>query len=105
LALYCWPGAGLVYPFGSGSKFRIAAPVGSIMFFGTILPGNGVAVCGFRIGMTWPAALRVLEKSPPRSAAGGSLVWMVTVAGAIGVNSWEMKKNTRSFSVSHLCGM
>src|ERR1041385_2982199 len=71
LALYCWPGEGLTYPLGSGSRLRIAAPVGSMTFLGTILPGKGEPVCGFRIGMTCPAVLRVFEKSPPRSAAVG----------------------------------
>src|SRR5215471_7911097 len=74
LALYCWPGEGLTYPFGNGSKFRIAAPVGSIISLGTMLFGNCTPFCGFKIGMTCPAEFLVLEKSPPRSAAVGSLV-------------------------------
>src|SRR5215472_16485396 len=98
-AVYCWPGDGFTYPFGSGSRLRIACPVGSIMFFGTILPGNGDPVCGFRIGMICPAALRVLEKSPSRSAAVGMFVVMVLVGCAICVNSCEMKKNSRRLLV------
>src|SRR5262249_51800196 len=105
LALYCCPGEGLTYPFGRGSRLRIAAPVGSIMFLGTMLTGKGAPVCGFRMGMIWPAAFFVFEKSPSRSAAVGSLVWRLTVGWAIWVNSWEMKKNSRRFSVFHLCGM
>src|SRR3954469_6777362 len=71
-ALYCWPGDGLTYPFGSGNRFSRAAPVGSIMFFGMTFPANGDPVCGFRIGMICPAAFRVFEKSPSRSAFVGS---------------------------------
>src|SRR5215475_57403 len=83
LALYCWPGDGLTYPFGFGSRLSNAWPVGSIMLLGTMLPGKGAPVCGLRMGMIWPAGLRVFEKSPPRSASVGSLACSVTVGCAI----------------------
>src|SRR5258708_39864748 len=91
-AMYCCPGEGLTYPFGRGRRLRIADPVGSIIFFGTIFPGNGAPVCGFRIGMIAPAVLRVFEKPPLRSASVGTFVVIVLVGRAVCVNSWQMKK-------------
>jgi len=43
---------------GSGSRFSIADPVGSILFWGMMLPGNGAPVFGSVMGMICPAELR-----------------------------------------------
>src|ERR1051326_906901 len=103
--VYCWPGEGFTYPLGIGRRLRIAEPVGSKLLFGTIFPWKGAPVAGFKMGMTCPAALRVLEKSPLRSAAVGRFAVMVLVGCAICVNSWEMKKNNLRRSLFHRCGM
>src|SRR5450755_4818251 len=99
LDVYCWPAAGLTYPFGFGRRFRMAWPVGSNRLWGMMFPGNWVVVPGMRIGITAPEAFLELEKLPPNSRAVGSLVATVTVDWSVLVNSWDIKKNSLVLSL------